>query len=404
MPKIQNRLAAGVADISATLSSVQQTMDGFGGSDAYLGGFPLSDAQADLFFGTGPGQIGLTFLRTAIASDGTKFRGDYSNCTKAVARGAKVWAAPWTAPAAWKDNSSETSGGHLLTGHYDDWGTRLAAFQADLNANAGVNLYALSVQNEPDFTASYESMIYTTAEMTNFVKVIGPKVAALSPTPRLVLAEPSTATTNADYVAAVQADGTAAPYLDICAWHQYSNTTPAVAGHTNWQTEMSSFEAFDGGMANGLTVAGWMHDAIANSNVNAWIWWWLFGHDTSNQGLIGDSNATTPTTKRFFVMGHFSKFVRPGHVRVATSGSISGISVTAYKSSAGSVVFVLVNANGSDVTANIGVSGLNMPSMTPWVTDATRDLVALAPICPRNNVVSVTMPASSVTTLVGVGT
>jgi glucuronoarabinoxylan endo-1,4-beta-xylanase len=359
-----------------------------------------------LFFLNGPGQIGLTFLRTDIASDGTLFRGAYSNLTKAAARGALIWATPWTGPAAWKDNGSETGGGHLLVINYDDWATRLAGFQANIVINAGVTLYALSIQNEPDFTASYESMLYTTAEMTNFVKVLGPKLAALSPRPRLILAEPAAASLNPGYVSAVQADGTAAPYLDICAWHQYGGTTSAIAGHTNWQTEMSSFEAFDGSMANALTVAGWIHDCIANSQVNAWHWWWIYGHDASNQGLIGDNNDIVPTTKRFFVMGNFSKFVRPGYVRVGTLGTVSGVSLTAYRNpSNGQCVLVAINTNGTTVTKQVGLLGLGStpPTMTPHITDASNNLVTLSTVPVVRNIFTASLAPNSVTTFTGTG-
>jgi glucuronoarabinoxylan endo-1,4-beta-xylanase len=269
-----------------------------------------------------------------------------------------------------------------------------------------VNLYAVSVQGEPDFVATYNSMIYTNAEMVNFVKVLGPKLAALTPVPRLILPEVSDATLMAGFVNAILADGTAIAYLDIVAWHQYAgNNASPIGSYPNWMTEMSYFTTFDATMTNALTMATDIHAAITTGNVRAWSWWELQGgNQADNENLVGYNGAPTQTTKRSYVLGNFAKFIRPGHVRVATSGSVSGVSVTAYKSSAGNVVIVAINTNGSDVLANIGVSGLNVPSMTPWVTDATRDLVALAPICPRNNVVSVTVPASSVLTLVGVGT
>src|SRR4029078_3592767 len=113
----------------------------------------------------------------------------YSNATKAAARGAIVWGAPWTAPGAWKDNGSTCNGGHLLPGNYDAWASRLAAFAGKLQQNAGVPLWGLSAQNEPDYVAPYDSMIYSNQEMVNFVKVLGPKLAALNPRPKLIMPE-----------------------------------------------------------------------------------------------------------------------------------------------------------------------------------------------------------------------
>ncbi len=407
MPRvaIQNRLAAGVADISATLSSVQQTIEGFGTADVFRDATPLSDALADTFFSTTAG-IGLSILRTGIWSDGTSMS-FYSNYVKAAARGAKIIASTWSAAAGQKDSGSEF-GGHLLSGSYSAWAGTLAAFQGLVQTNASVNLYALEVQNEPDMGSPNRSMPYTTAEMTNFVKVLGPLVAALTPRPLLVLPATSNWDTAASYVTAVLADGTAAPYLDRAVAHQYSGT-PAVihAGTATWQTEMASFDAFDASITNALVVAGWIHAALTSANVSMWCYWWMISNNTDNEGLIGNgtsSGADTTLTKRLYALGNWSKFVRPGYVRVDTTGAMSGVSLTAFTSSDGHVVIVAINVNGSDVIANIGVSGLNMPSMTPWVTDATRDLVAQAPVYARGNVATVTLPASSVTSLVGVGT
>ena len=158
--------------LAVNFNDVHQRIDGFGAADVWNPA--LTDAQADLFFSPSAG-IGLSILRVGIDPNGNDLSA-YSNATKAAARGAVVWAAPWTAPAAWKDNGSTTNGGHLLPADYDAWATRLTGFAGTLQQNAGVPLYGLSVQNEPDYTASYVSMLYTTQEMDNFVKVLGPKL------------------------------------------------------------------------------------------------------------------------------------------------------------------------------------------------------------------------------------
>jgi glucuronoarabinoxylan endo-1,4-beta-xylanase len=171
------------AAVAVNFTDVHQRIDGFGASDPFNP--PLSDAQADAFFSASSG-IGLSILRVGIDSSGNDMSA-YANATKAAARGAIVWAAPWSAPAEWKDNGSEVNGGHLLLTYYDAWATRLAGFAGTLQQKAGVPLYGLSVQNEPDFTAGgYGSMMYTNQELANFVKVLGPKLAALTPRPKLL--------------------------------------------------------------------------------------------------------------------------------------------------------------------------------------------------------------------------
>src|SRR5258706_3070619 len=170
------------APIAVDFTDVHQRIDGFGAADTWNP--TLSDAHADVFFSESKG-IGLSILRVGIDSSGNDLSA-YSNATKAAARGAIIWASPWTAPAAWKDNASEVHGGDLLPAHYDAWAARLAGVAGTLQQKAGVPLYGVSVQNEPDFTAGYNSMIYTNQEMADFVKVLGPKLAALNPRPKLL--------------------------------------------------------------------------------------------------------------------------------------------------------------------------------------------------------------------------
>lgn len=380
-----------------------QTIDHIGGADVFNSA-PLSDADADLFFDQTLG-IGLSGLRTGIDWSGVTL-GAYSNAAKAAARGAIVWAAPWSAPAADKDNGTIENGGHLLPGSYDSWATRLAAFQGLLELNAGstVELYALSVQNEPDFSAPYDSMLYTNTEMVNFIKILGPKLAALSPRPKLVMPEVAAAANQSGYVAAVIADGTALGYLDIVAWHQYAGVTgPSTALRPIWQTEMSSFDGFDPSMANALTVAGWLYDAFTTGNVCAWDYWWLQGLNSDNEGLRGHDGGVQ-TTKRLYALGNYSKFVRPGMVRVGTSGSVAGVSFLAFKNtSTGACAIVVINTNAAITPFLVSLQGLIATSLVPWVTSAAHDLVRQATIPTPGGMLVTELLPSSVTTFVGTG-
>jgi len=386
--------------LNVNFTDVHQRIDGFGAADVWLNG--LTDAQADLFFSPTNG-IGLSILRVGIANDGTDI-GVYANATKAAARGAVVWGAPWSAPGAWKDNGSTTNGGHLLPANYDAWASRLAGFAALMQQNAGVPLYGVSVQNEPDFTASYDSMLYTPQEMTNFVKVLGPKLAALNPRPKLLMPEVSSWGGAWGFSSAVLGDTTAAPYLDIVAAHQYAGvSSPGTSARPIWETEMSSFEGFDPSIANGLTVARWIHDAITIGNVNAWHYWWLIGLNGDDEGLIG-YNGNTQITKRLYTMGNFSKFVRPGFVVVGTTGAPGGVSVTAYKNpSTGAFVIVAINQNGTDTPMSVTLNGQSTGSVTPWVTSATLNLAQQTAVTVSAGSFTATLPASSVTSFVGTG-
>jgi len=378
-------------------NDVHQRIDGFGAADPWVPA--LSDAQADLFFSQSAG-IGLSMLRVGINTNGDDMSA-YSNATKAAARGAIVWAYPFSAPGAWKDNGTSNNGGHLLPQYYDAWATRLAGFAAKLQQNAGVPLYGLSVQNEPDWTATWDTMLFTNQEMANFVRVLGPKVAALTPRPKLMLPEVGGWYLAAGYTSAVVSDSVAAPYLDIVTAHQYGGVAaPATTGKPIWQTEMSGFEAPDNSINNGLTVARWIHDAITIGNVSAWHYWWLNHPGNDNQSLLNPG-----PTKRLYTLGNFSKFVRPGFVVVGASGAPNGIAVTAYKNpSTGAFVIVAINQNASNTPMTISLNGLTASTVTPWTTSASLDLAQQSNLPVSGGSFTATLPASSVTSFVGAGT
>lgn len=386
--------------VIVNFNDLLQTMDGFGAADR--NSVALDSTLADLFFSQSSG-IGLSLLRTPMYSDGTG-TGNPNNLTLAAARGAKIWMAPWTAPGAWKDNGTDNNGGHLLSAHYADWADRMCGFQATVNAASGVNLYAISVQNEPDFTASYDSMIYTNAEMLAFVKVLGPKLAALSPVPLIMLPECSDSVNHVGYVSAVKGDGVAAPYLGLTGWHQYDSVAASTIGQRSWQTEMSYFGGFDASINQALVMAADIHAALTVGNVSAWHYWELTASQSDNEGLIGHDGGTQ-TTKRVYVMGNFSKFVRPGHTRVGMTGTISNLSVTAYRNvPTGDFVVVAINSGGITMPLYLDLEGLAVTTVTPWCTSAALDLAAQQSVNVASGLLSVQLPALSVTSFVGTGT
>jgi len=103
------------------------------------------------------------------------------------------------------------------------------------------------------------------------------------------------------------------------------------------------------------------------------------------------------------VLGNYSRFVRPGYVRVSTTGTApSGVLLSAYKNPAdGTVAVVAINSNTSDTPVSVYVSGSVPCTITPWVTSAADNLASKAPITVSNARFTATLAAQSVTTFVG---
>ncbi len=288
-------------------------------------------------------------MRIGIDVNGTPLgSGAYTDAIAANKFGVKVWGTPWSPPAADKSNNDVNNGGTLDTSAYASWANILAGFATTFKSKTGFPLYAISAQNEPDFTASYASCLYSSAQMVAFIKVLGPALhgvgtkllAALEPELRR---EQRLVAGDNGYGNAILGDATAKSLVDILATHDYGHagdsvpTRPAPpSGMTMplWETEMSDLTAEpDVDIGHGIQVATWIYAGITTGGASAWHYWWLVNLDTDGEGLLqnGGSTAAASIPKRLYTMGNFSKFVRPGYVNVSTGTAPSGVLVAAFK-------------------------------------------------------------------------
>lgn len=376
---------AATAQIDAT--ATRQTIRGFGGATVFVPTTPLSSVALDKLFGTGPGDIGLTLLRIRLASDDAWRQIELANALGAEARGARVMATPWSPPAAMKSNDS-LIGGMLNPSSYADYATYLNNF-ATFMARNGAPLYAISVQNEPDYPVTYESCNWTADQMLTFCR---DNAGAITATRVIV---PESFQFQHAMSDPVLNDPTAASHVDIIGGHIYgAGLAPyplAVSqGKDVWMTEHLDLST---DWAGALATAKEIHDCLATANFNAYFWWYLRRY----YGPLGEDDNVT---KRGWVMAQFAKFIRPGFDRVdATENPATGVSVSAYVHDQ-FVVIVAINQNATDVTQTFALANATAPSFTPWVTSATASLAAQAPVAVTNGTFSATLPAESVTTFV----
>jgi glucuronoarabinoxylan endo-1,4-beta-xylanase len=421
------------------LDQPQQTMVGFGvgnrGSDA------LTDPEANQLFNTTGGGIGLTILRIGMASNGNlDNRNADSDCATAKANGATTFVGTvFSAYAMCKTNKTENDGGHLEPGDcYDAWATRIAAFPALVKEQTGVDLDAMSVQNEPDYAScgieqpcigDFPSMLYTAEELVNFIKVLGPKLHAASPNVKLMGPETTewlhlwTNETHPDannplmgmdydYGHALYADPVAWDLVDILATHQYDTLAaepwPSDVPQTKelWMTEVSGLKWWpeagpSSDIENGIAVAGWIHDAIVNGPASAWLYYnRIANFNDDNEGLILKDGTIA---KRFYTLGNYSRFVRPGYKRVSIAGTIpSDVLLSAYQGSDGTLVVVAINKSSASIEVPITLACGSAPlELTPYVTSATDNLAERLPVPVSAGAFTGALAASSVTTFVG---
>lgn len=402
--------SAHAAVLSVEAGTRYQTMRGFGASTAW--GSTMSAADADLLWSTTKG-AGLSLHRIRIAPDQTTSE---TNIAKlAIARGATIWATPWTPASSMKAGEKKTNVMGLLVKH-QEYADKLLAFVKNMK-NGGVPIYAISAQNEPDASVDYESCKINPDSMALWVgKYLGPTFAGSGV--KVMSPESQNWYGLANYWPKLKANADFMKYADIIATHEYGGNVQTAAsavaeiktsGKDFWETEIYDMNGTaDVGMGSALRVYALIHEALTAANMNAWHYWWVYPSTTDN-GALWDK-ATNKATKRLWVMGNFSRFVRPGYVRIgATASPATGVTASAYLGEADErIVIVVANTNSSTTSQSFSIAGRGATNVTPWVTDDSRSLVSSTSIKPAlplsypqtSSTFSFDLPAKSVTTFV----
>jgi glucuronoarabinoxylan endo-1,4-beta-xylanase len=306
----------------------------------------------------------------------------------------------------WKDGGT-TNGGSLLPAHYQDWADQLAAFAKSMT-ESGLPLLMLSAQNEPNYnTTQWETCTWSAEELVGFVRDhLGPALESAGVNTPVLGPETQDWRTLAGYANLLLEDETASGYLGAIATHGYGSskvfnyTAPAENGKEFWVTELDDGSAagapLDPGMSSAVTVARLMHDALTIASVNAWHYWWISGNGPTNAALTNDG----VLTRRAYVMGNYSKFVRPGFVRVeATSSPQQNVFTSAFRDEAGTrVAIVAINASDADTTQRFVIAGGSVTAVIPWLTSDAFALEPQAEVHLVDGAFEFVRPARSVTT------
>jgi len=364
--------AAPAATVNINLNTTHQTIRGFGGMNFPRWGHGLqNNTQVDTAFGNGPGQLGFTIMRIDVPPDNYYWSWTVSAAQRAKSHGAIILATPWSPPASMKTNGNLIQG-ELKTDSYDDYADYLSAF-ADYMSSNGASLYAISLQNEPDWLPDYESCGWSPTQMRTFLD----NNASVIPT-KILASE--TVHYKSDYYTALST----ASELDIYGDHLYGGT-PTSVSKEHWMTEHLVLDTnYPAVLATGKEI----HDCMAN-NYSAYIWWYI-------RRFYGPMDEDGSITKRGYVMSQYAKFVRPGYTRVSATASPSpGVYVTAYKSG-DTLVIVAINQNSSSREVTFSLSGGSVSIYTKYETTSSNNVSNMGSVGSTN-----TLAGYSINTFVG---
>jgi glucuronoarabinoxylan endo-1,4-beta-xylanase len=368
-----------------TVGSQKQFIRGFGGMShaAWIG--DMTAAQRALAFGNGDGQLGFTILRIPV-SDGAPDTLNVATARAALAAGAIVFATPWNPAATY------------AAAQFPAYATHLNDFVSFMKGQ-GVDLYAISVQNEPDFGAQAGWGSWTAASCHDFILNFRATI-----TTKLMSCE--SFNYNKTYYDPVLNDPAALANTDLFGTHLYGTAVANYpyplfdqksGGKERWMTEHYTDSTTDAdSWPNALGVATEMHHAMVDAQFNAYVWWYIVRS-------YGPIKAPGTVSKRGWCMAQFSKFIRPGFHRVdATASPMSGVFLSAY-ASASDVVAVIVNTNTSAASLRVSVAGSSIASYDRFTTSGSKSLSNDGTVTASNGSLSLSLDPQSVTTLHGTG-
>ncbi|MFT3789435.1 MAG: glycoside hydrolase family 30 beta sandwich domain-containing protein [Tepidisphaeraceae bacterium] len=411
--------------IRVTASKTYQTIDGFGGCFNELSWDALStlpDAERDgvlqsLFGDTGCGfmlgriPIGASdFARNWYSHDETPGDLDlkhfsiardreallpYIRAAMTIQPGLRCWGSAWSPPAWMKDNANYSGGSLIQTPEmlqaYANYLVRWTqAYKAE-----GVNVYALTPQNEPNIVNVYPTCIWTGPQLREFIaNHLGPALRDSKTDVELWLGlngDPPNAGDNANArLLPVMDDSKANEFITGLAFQYDSKRQIALArdlyptkklmqsetvcfnGANSWAEAEDLFKSMKRHFDGGAGAYFMWNMALDDVSTSTWNW------KQNSMITIDRKTHAVRFNGEYHVMRHFSQFVKPGAKRTLITGPWDD--KAAFVNADGSVVLVIGNTSNRSYDVPISVTSA-MPE-------------------DRNGTIQVTVPAHSINTFV----
>lgn len=281
----------------------------------------------------------------------------------------KLLASPWSPPAFMKDTKEMNYGGRLLEAYYQPWANYYVKFIEAMKSR-NIDIWAVSVQNEPLATQTWDSCIYTAEEERDFVKNhLGPTLKAAYPDTEIIIWDH-----NRDVLversSVVLADKEAAKYVWGTGNHWYVSeafenlttlhnlfpdkhilftegcveltTTSENAVHNGYLGSWSNCERY------GRNIIG-----DFNNWSRGWIDWNLVLNELGGPNhvynyceapIMYDRNTKSLIyNNSYYYIGHFSKYIEIGAKRLELSVSKNDVQAVAFQNPSGDIVVVAQN-------------------------------------------------------------
>ncbi len=400
-----------VIEIDST--KTYQTVDGFGyaltGGSAFLINH-MDDASKNTllndFFGNSTNSIGVSYIRISIGAsdlDASVFSYDdlpagqtdptltnfsLSKDTVdlipvlkkilAINPNIKIMGSPWSPPVWMKDNGSSI-GGSLKPEYYSVYAQYFVKYIQAMAAK-GINLHAVTVQNEPQHGGNNPSMVMSALQQADFVKNhLGPAFRTAGITTKIVVWDHNC--NNPNYPISIMDDPAAKAFVDGSAFHLYEGEIGAMSGVHAAHPDKNLYFTEQWTGANG-SFDGDLKWHVKNVIIGSMRNWskvaleWNLANDPTYQphtpggcseckGAVTISGSVASRNVSYYIIAHASKFITPGSVRIESTTGTS-VSNAVFLRPDGKKVMLVVNENGAAVNVNVKMKGkwavVNIPA------------------------------------------
>jgi glucuronoarabinoxylan endo-1,4-beta-xylanase len=430
-----------VGEIDATVT--HQTIEGFGGAVAFYNNWITAhpyklELYTNMFKGLNLGilRLGNWFRYQGVVNFDPDTKDIVANANRILGRSVPIQMSSWAPPAFLKSNGTTGNGGTLASTNGSFVYTNFANYWYDslmwYKTNGIVPGY-ISIQNEPDWAADYDSCVFHPTEDTvngtnyaSYAKALDAtyrRLTNLPVPPKLLASEVLGIGYNQvqNYAATMNSN-----HFYGLAHHLYHGGSPSSAdsfiptlqalttvfpGKPRFQTEY--------GETDMMQTALLMHNSLTVEEVSAYIFWSLVW-PAGGSALVQQENPWyqaswtnappgTPTqshgywlTPQYYAMKHFSYFITPGFKRVETPGNDPNIRLSAYLAPDNSrLVAVVINTNANPASVTLTVNGFNIRTSAVYQTvgtSAQTSQFASLGSAPAN--LQWTLPGYSLTTMV----
>ena len=326
--------------------------------------------------------------------------------------GFEIIASPWTAPPWMKDNN-DWNDGALLPELYPTWALYFSKY-IRAYAEQGIDIWGVTIENEPlGNGGQWESMRFTPGSMAEFLKDhLGPRFEEDGIDAKILVYDQNRDHLE-EWVDVILGDPEAAKYAWGTAVHWYSSTYEWYPEELNsvherfpdkqilhtegtidaevpvWDDDDWYWrkEATDWGYDWAPDEDKHLHPKYAPAfryardiigGLNSWLVGWIDwnmvldtagGPNHANNWCIAPVIARPETgevyyTPLYYVLAHFSKYIRPDAVRIGLSGSCESsdclpeeLMATAFRNADGTIVVALLNQSDAAVEYALTLEG-----------------------------------------------